>query len=92
MGLEEDQVTHIYSDRLLLSLGLKNGKGWAWIFIIEGLATVIAALFSYRVIQDFPDTAKFLTEEERTLIMCLYSHLLSIIAIIRCLCYSPPAR
>jgi len=38
--------------------------GWAWIFILEGLATVIAAVFSYRLIQDFPDTAKFLTEEE----------------------------
>ena len=41
-------------------------SGWAWIFILEGLATILAACFSYWLIQDFPDTAKFLTEEERT--------------------------
>lgn len=42
--------------------------GWSWIFILEGLATIVAALFSYWFIQDLPDTAKFLTEEERALI------------------------
>lgn len=42
-----------------------SASGWAWIFIIEGLVTIVAALFSYWIIQDFPDTAKFLTEEER---------------------------
>ncbi|KAG6911530.1 hypothetical protein DXG01_011832 [Tephrocybe rancida] len=46
--------------------GIGNRPGWAWIFIIEGLATIVAALFSYWIIQDFPDTAKFLTEEEHS--------------------------
>lgn len=45
--------------------GVGGKPGWAWIFILEGLATITAALFSYWIIQDFPDTAKFLTEEER---------------------------
>jgi len=49
--------------------GVGKRPGWAWIFIIEGLATVIVALFSYWVIQDFPDTAKFLTEEERVFVI-----------------------
>ncbi|RDB29414.1 hypothetical protein Hypma_015660 [Hypsizygus marmoreus] len=49
--------------------GIGGRPGWAWIFIIEGLATVVAALFSYWVIQDFPDTAKFLTEEERVFVI-----------------------
>ncbi|KAF8078748.1 MFS general substrate transporter, partial [Lyophyllum atratum] len=49
--------------------GVGNRPGWAWIFIIEGLATVIVALFSYWIIQDFPDTAKFLTEEERVFVI-----------------------
>lgn len=44
-----------------------SNVGWAWIFILEGLATVVAGLFSYWIIQDFPDTAKFLSEEERML-------------------------
>ncbi len=43
-----------------------GGKaGWVWIFILEGLVTVICAIVSFWVIDDFPDTAKFLTEEER---------------------------
>lgn len=41
--------------------------GWAWIFILEGIVTVLAGLISYWIIQDFPDTAKFLGEEERML-------------------------
>ncbi|KAG6862418.1 hypothetical protein C0995_011858 [Termitomyces sp. Mi166 len=47
----------------------RSEMGWAWIFIIEGLATVVAAVFSYWIIQDFPDTAKFLTEEERVFVV-----------------------
>lgn len=55
----------------LLASGIQNmhgigGKpGWAWIFILEGLFTVIIGVLSLWVIQDFPETAKFLNEEER---------------------------
>ena len=55
----------------LLASGIQNmhgigGKpGWAWIFILEGLFTVIVGVLSLWVIQDFPETAKFLNEEER---------------------------
>jgi hypothetical protein len=42
---------------------------WAWIFILEGSVTVVIGLISYFVIQDFPDTAKFLNEKER---MCYH--------------------
>lgn len=45
--------------------GIGGKPGWAWIFILEGLATVIVAVFSPLVLQDFPETAKFLTEAER---------------------------
>ncbi|KAM6498405.1 MFS general substrate transporter [Amanita muscaria] len=38
---------------------------WAWIFIIEGLATIIIAVASFFIVQDFPESAKFLTEAER---------------------------
>ncbi|KAK0188656.1 MFS general substrate transporter [Armillaria mellea] len=37
--------------------------------ILEGLLTVVAALASYWIIQDFPDTAKFLSEAERTVVI-----------------------
>jgi hypothetical protein len=37
--------------------------------VLEGLATVLAGGASFWIIQDFPDTAKFLTEAERTMVI-----------------------
>ncbi|KAG5366297.1 putative transporter [Yarrowia sp. B02] len=45
--------------------GTAGLAGWKWIFIIEGLATVVVAVIAFFTIQDFPSDAKFLTEEER---------------------------
>ncbi len=41
----------------------------AWIFILEGLATVLAGAASFFIIQDFPDNAKFLKEDERAFVI-----------------------
>lgn len=49
--------------------GVGGKPAWAWIFILEGLATVVAGFVSFWIIQDFPDTAKFLTEPERVVII-----------------------
>ncbi|KXN84250.1 hypothetical protein AN958_12823 [Leucoagaricus sp. SymC.cos] len=49
--------------------GIGGKPAWAWIFIIEGLATVVVGLLSFFIIQDFPDTARFLTEAERTVVI-----------------------
>ncbi|KAF7790035.1 hypothetical protein EIP86_000984 [Pleurotus ostreatoroseus] len=49
--------------------GVGGKPGWAWIFILEGLITVVAGFASFWIIQDFPDTAKFLSEEERTFVI-----------------------
>jgi hypothetical protein len=49
--------------------GIGGKPAWAWIFIIEGLMTILAGIASFFIIQDFPDTAKVLTEEERTFII-----------------------
>ncbi|KAI9458111.1 MFS general substrate transporter [Russula earlei] len=49
--------------------GLGGRPGWAWIFIIEGLVTILMACISPWVLQDFPETAKFLTEAERVYIV-----------------------
>jgi sugar phosphate permease len=52
------------------NLNGKGGKpGWAWIFIIEGLITVVAGAVSIRIIQDFPQDAKFLNEQERAFVI-----------------------
>lgn len=39
--------------------------GWQWIFLIEGLTTVVVALLAFRFLNDYPETARFLTENER---------------------------
>ena len=49
--------------------GVAGIHGWAWIFILEGLATIVFALASFLVLQDFPQTATMLTEEERVFII-----------------------
>ena len=41
----------------------------AWIFIIEGLLSVIVGAASFFILQDFPDTARFLTEPERKVVI-----------------------
>ncbi|KAK0239198.1 MFS general substrate transporter [Armillaria nabsnona] len=59
----------------LLAAAISNMEGvggkpaWAWIFILEGLVTVVAGVVSFWIIQDFPDTAKFLSEKERTVVV-----------------------
>lgn len=45
--------------------GLRGYRGWRWIFILEGLLTCIVAFTFFFVIPDFPENAKWLTEEER---------------------------
>ncbi|KAK3680912.1 major facilitator superfamily domain-containing protein [Podospora appendiculata] len=49
--------------------GVGNLEGWRWIFILEGMATVIVALLAYLFLHDFPETATFLTEEERAFVV-----------------------
>jgi cyanate permease len=45
--------------------GIGGKPGWAWIFILEGLATVVVAVISFWMIHDFPDEAKFLSDDDR---------------------------
>lgn len=45
--------------------GIRDRPGWAWIFILEGLATVIIGLISFWMVHDFPDDAKFLSPDDR---------------------------
>lgn len=49
--------------------GIAGYSGWRWIFIIEGLATVVAATASKFLIVDWPETAAFLNNEERELLL-----------------------
>ncbi|TVY85796.1 putative transporter, partial [Lachnellula willkommii] len=48
--------------------GVGGYNGWRWIFILEGLLTVVVAALSYLFIHNYPSTAPFLTEPERAFI------------------------
>merc|ERR1712070_928451 len=45
--------------------GVGGKPGWAWIFIIEGLATMFVGCFCWWLVFNWPDTATFLTPDER---------------------------
>ena len=45
--------------------GVGGKPGWAWIFIIEGLATILVSIGSFWMVHDFPDEATFLSDEDR---------------------------
>ena len=51
--------------------GVAGRTGWSWIFILEGLFTILCAIASFWAIQDFPETAQFLTESERRILFVL---------------------
>ncbi|KAF7305963.1 hypothetical protein HMN09_00750700 [Mycena chlorophos] len=61
----------------ILAFGIEKleGKGglhgWQWIFLIEGLATVVVAFASYFFMYDYPETATFLDESERAEIVAM---------------------
>ncbi|BFZ64862.1 hypothetical protein YB2330_006015 [Saitoella coloradoensis] len=56
----------------LISAGILKGMqgaggldAWRWLFIIEGLMTIVVAVVAIFILPDFPATTKWLTEEER---------------------------
>ena len=48
--------------------GISGYSGWRWIFILEGLLTIAVGALSYLLISDFPETAGWLSEDERAMI------------------------
>ncbi|KAF1837695.1 MFS general substrate transporter [Decorospora gaudefroyi] len=49
--------------------GRSGLAGWQWIFLIEGLIPVALALVIWKILPDNPETAKFLTQPERDLLV-----------------------
>ncbi|KAI0365422.1 MFS general substrate transporter [Pilatotrama ljubarskyi] len=62
-----------FSGLLAFGISFMSGTagllGWSWIFIIEGLISVVVAVVAFFVLVDFPDTATFLTSEERAYVV-----------------------
>ena len=49
--------------------GLGGLRGWQWLFLAEGLPTVLLGIAMYWVLPDSPVTARWLGEDERTWIV-----------------------
>ncbi len=50
----------------LLALdGMLGLKGWQWLFVVEGLPTILLGFYISRNVCDGPANAKFLTPAER---------------------------
>jgi len=45
--------------------GTAGLQGWRWIFILEGILTVVVAVAAFWLLYDYPDTASFLSPHER---------------------------
>ncbi|KAI1124696.1 MFS general substrate transporter [Nemania abortiva] len=42
-------------------------SGWRWLFILEGIPSVLSSLFVFFILPDYPETAKWLSEDEKEL-------------------------
>ncbi|KAK4098578.1 MFS general substrate transporter [Parathielavia hyrcaniae] len=45
--------------------GVGGLRGWSWIFILEGLLTMVVGVASFWMVHDFPDEARFLSDDDR---------------------------
>lgn len=58
-----------FSGLLAAAIGKLDGKagyeGWRWIFIIEGTVTAVVAILFFWFLPDFPEDAKWLTDDEK---------------------------
>ena len=62
-------VATAFGGLLASAIAGMNGVGgysnWRWIFILEGIATILVGVLAYFAVTDFPEDAKWLSEDER---------------------------
>ncbi|KAF9234657.1 MFS general substrate transporter [Melanogaster broomeanus] len=67
-----------FSGLLAFAINFMNGdgdlEGWSWIFVLEGLATVLVGFVATLVMVDYAPTAKFLTANERAFVIGRRGH------------------
>ncbi|KAF8553825.1 MFS general substrate transporter [Imleria badia] len=67
-----------FSGLLAAAIDQINGQGgkpgWAWIFILEGIFSFVFGVISFFLLPRSPETARFLTEEERAYVIFTLKH------------------
>ncbi|KAH9903171.1 MFS general substrate transporter [Cubamyces lactineus] len=62
-----------FSGLLAYGISFMSGAGgllgWSWIFIIEGLISIVVAIVAFIVFVDLPETANFLSPKERAFLL-----------------------
>ncbi|KAJ4294480.1 High-affinity nicotinic acid transporter [Kalmusia sp. IMI 367209] len=48
--------------------GMRGYRGWRWIFILEGVLTMVVSFFFFFLLPNFPEEVKWLTEDERAFV------------------------
>jgi MFS family permease len=56
------------SGALLEMHGFMGFPGWYWMFIIEGMLAVVAGIFAFLYLDDSPQKARFLTDEQKAVL------------------------
>jgi MFS family permease len=49
--------------------GLRGLAAWRWIFILEGIATILIGCIAFFLVTDFPQEATWLTEDEKKFVL-----------------------
>lgn len=49
--------------------GVRGYSSWRWIFILEGIATIVIAISAYFLVSDFPADARWMSAEEREFVI-----------------------
>ncbi|KAJ9617269.1 hypothetical protein H2200_000990 [Cladophialophora chaetospira] len=49
--------------------GVAGYASWRWIFILEGIGSVLIGVMALWLVPDWPENARFLTEEERLIVV-----------------------
>lgn len=49
--------------------GVRGYSSWRWIFILEGIATIVIGVGAYFLVADFPADARWLSAEEKDFVI-----------------------
>ena len=49
--------------------GVRGYNSWRWVFILEGIATIIIGILAYFLIADFPADVRWLSTEEKEFVL-----------------------